>query len=458
MNEFCFNHFRTRRFKDNILVVTEQGDWRVLTKKEFGNLTKGKFSGDVGDSGILLRNNNFGGVVEKQRSRYAHLFRGPSLHIMVPTLRCNLKCHYCHSKAKPENSNGYDMDKKTARRIIDFIFQTPNKNIKIEFQGGEPLLNFEVVKESIEYAGELNQKAKKSLKFALVTNLTKIDDQKIKYLINHGVGLCTSLDGPMEVHDKVRFFCGGGGSYNRVVGWIKTIKGEYNCPLDALMVTTRRSLRYSKDIVDQYVALGFQKMQIKFLSKLGYAQEAWKDLSYSAEEYLDFWRKTIDYLVELNVGGVKIRESITTYILKKILTDEANIFVDLQSPCGAAISQLAYDHNGDIYTCDEGRQYEMFKLGNVATSSYKDILTSDGAASIISASTNDCFLCDACVYKPYCGLCPVCCYAETGTVVPKLAMSDRCKILKGMFDYIFEKLIFSSRHKEIFIKWANTQS
>jgi len=201
--------------------------------------------------------------------------------------------------------------------------------------------------------------------------------------------------------------------------------------------------------------LGLEKIQIKPLNKLGNARKSWKEISYTAEEYLDFWRGAIDYIVELNLSGKKISESITTYILKKILTNEPNVYVDLQSPCGAALNQLAYDHKGNIFTCDEGRQFDLFKLGNVKKDNYNKILTSNGASSIISASTNDCYLCDACVYKPYCGLCPVCCYADTGTLVPNLSMDNRCKIFKGMFDYVFEKLIFSERHKKVFSGWAN---
>ena len=284
-----------------------------------------------------------------------------------------------------------------------------------------------------------------------------MDDEKLRYLIKNKVGLCTSLDGPEYVHDKIRKSTKNKGSYKQVINWINKIKKDYNYPLGALMVTTKYSLPYPKEIVDEYIKHGFEKIQIKHISNLGYAQKAWKDLSYTPEDYLVFWKKAMNYMVELNIKGTKIKEPITTYILKKILTNEPNFFVDLQSPCGAAISQLAYDHKGNIFTCDEGRQFDLFNIGNVKKDTYKKVLTSNETASIIASSTNDCFLCDACIYKPYCGLCPVCCYAETGTLIPKLATNNRCKILKGMFDYIFENLIFSEKHRKVFTEWANIQ-
>jgi len=454
MNNSTLNNIRTKKFRNKILAVTDQGSYHVFNKDEYTQFLKGDSTKELEEKGFVINKENFNNIVEKQKSRYAHLFAGVSLHIVALTKRCNLGCAYCHAKAISDDIKITDMDKETARKIVDFIFQSPNEQIKIEFQGGEPSLNFDTIKEIIKYSEELNNKKKKDMKLALVTNLTTITDEKLKYLTEHKVGLCTSLDGPEYVHDKVRKYLNNTGSYKDVISWIKTIKKTYNRQLDALMVTTKYSLPYPKEIVDEYVNLGLKRIQIKFMSNLGHAQKSWKNLGYTPEEFLEFWKKSIDYLVELNTNGKEIYESITTYILKKILTDEPNIFVDLQSPCGAALNQLAYDNEGNIYTCDEGRQYDLFNLGNVKNNAYKEILTSAAASSIIAASTNDCYLCDACIYKPYCGLCPVLTYAETETLTPKLATNDRCKILKGMFDYIFEKIMTSQTHLQVFEKWS----
>jgi len=454
MNKSILNNFRTKKIGNKILAVTDQGSYHIFAKEEYNKFLKGDYTKELENKGFIINEENFDNIVEKQKSRFSHLYAGVSLHIIALTKRCNLGCAYCHAQAISDNLKTTDMDKETARKIVDFIFQSPTKQIKIEFQGGEPSLNFDTIQEIVEYSEKLNKEKNKNLIFALVTNLTKIDDEKLRYLNEHKIGLCTSLDGPDYVHNKVRKYLNNEGTYEDVVSWIKTIKKVYDRQLDALMVTTRYSLPYPKEIVDEYINLGFKRIQIKFMSNLGYAQKSWSNLGYTPKEFLNFWKKAIDYMVELNIQGKEIYESITTYILKKILTDEPNIFVDLQSPCGAALNQLAYDNEGNVFTCDEGRQYDLFNLGNVKDNSYKEILTSNSAASIIAASTNDCALCDACVYKPYCGLCPVLTYAETGTLTPKLATNDRCKILKGMFDYIFDKIITSESHLKVFENWS----
>ena len=130
-------------------------------------------------------------------------------------------------------------------------------------------------------------------------------------------------------------------------------------------------------------------------------------------------------------------------------------YSDFESPCGAVISQLAYSYNGDIYTCDEGRQYEMFQLGNVKNNNYKEILKSNNSCSMILSSINDSLQCDSCVYKPFCGVCPVCNFAEENNTISKLSKNKRCKIYKGIFDYLFSSFLNKPNHKKVFESWLN---
>ena len=138
--------------------------------------------------------------------------------------------------------------------------------------------------------------------------------------------------------------------------------------------------------------------------------------------------------------------------MRKILTDESVNFTDLQSPCGAAIGQIAYNYDGNVYSCDEGRLFEIFKLGSV-DDTYKEIVTSESSCAIVKSSINDNPYCEKCAYKPYCGLCPVCHYAKTGNIISKLP-DERCKILMGMFDYIFEKLVSDEEYRKVFMEWV----
>ena len=142
-------------------MTTDHGSYCVLSANEFKKLKQNNIDGQLKDKleerEIILMDKNIGEAVRLTRKRNGFLFSGTSLHIVVVTLRCNMNCIYCHASSKSIDENGFDMDKETAKKTVDFIFQTLRKSITIEFQGGEPLLNWGVVKYIIEYAKKKNQ-------------------------------------------------------------------------------------------------------------------------------------------------------------------------------------------------------------------------------------------------------------------------------------------------------------
>jgi His-Xaa-Ser system radical SAM maturase HxsB len=372
-----------------------------------------------------------------------------------------MKCLYCQASSVNPALKEYDMDMKTAKKTVDFIFQSPSKCITIEFQGGEPLLNFEVVKYIIKYAKELNKKHKKEMIMTLVTNLNAIDDEKADYLIKNNVDICTSLDGPKFIHDHNRPLVGCGGSHDNVIKWVNKINDKYTKKkikrnVNALITVTKKTIDYPKAIVDEYVKNGMDNIHLRHLSSLGFASKEWDNIGYTPEKFIKFWEKTMDYIISLNKKGTDIKERMAVIILRKVLgSTKGEDYLDLRSPCGAAIGQLVYNHDGKIFTCDEGRMIgnDIFNIGHVNKNTYKDVLTSPQTCGIVSASVNDCFICDDCIYKPYCGLCPVCNYFEQGNIIAKIPSTPRCKIYMAMFDYLVEKYFFDPKAKEIFDKW-----
>jgi radical SAM protein with 4Fe4S-binding SPASM domain len=221
-----------------------------------------------------------------------------------------------------------------------------------------------------------------------------------------------------------------------------------------MMLATRQSLPHFKAIVDEYFDLDLNRIWIKPVNRIGRALDNWDKIKVSPEEYLDFWKKALAYIVKKNDERLFL-EYYTKIFLSKILTKECVNFTDLQSPCGAAIGQLAYSYDGSIYTCDEGRLYDIFRLGTVEDK-YEDIAASPEACGIVRASINDNPVCEKCAYKPFCGLCPVCSYAERGNVISKLP-DRRCEILIGMFDHLFEKILGDANYRQVFMRWLHAR-
>ena len=156
------------------------------------------------------------------------------------------------------------MDKKTAENTVKMIFASPSPAIKIEFQGGEPLLNFSLVKYIVKEAEKLNKIHKKELSFVICTNLTLVTPAILKFLKRHNISISTSLDGPCELHNKNRPLQNNEVSYTKVVSNIKLAR-EILGPgsVSALMTTTRDTLAHMKEIVDEYVRMGFQYIFIR---------------------------------------------------------------------------------------------------------------------------------------------------------------------------------------------------
>ena len=118
------------------------------------------------DSNRLAENINLMAI--KYRTKKQFLYEFTSLHMMVITQRCNQRCTYCHASSIDENSDKiFDMSIETAKKCVDTIFLSPSSYLKIEFQGGEPLLNFNAIKETVLYAKKKNDVLKKKINYVI---------------------------------------------------------------------------------------------------------------------------------------------------------------------------------------------------------------------------------------------------------------------------------------------------
>ena len=462
--DYLLNNFRFKRLGNGYLVTTDHGSWDFLDVETFNQLQNDNISDKqvisrLYSKGFLINKENKEQIKKDYRDRYNFLRQGTSLHIVVVTLRCSQKCIYCHMSSAEEDQKEFDMDEETAEKTVEFIFQSPSNYITIEFQGGEPLLNMDAIKLITSKAYELNKKYEKNIDLTLVTNLVNMDDEILDYLINNNITICTSLDGPKELHDKNR--PSGVSSYHQVKKWVKKIQEEYksrnikNSKVNALVTVTKNSLKYWKEIIDEYLDSGIYEIHLRFLNKMGYAEDNKDKIEYTEEEFIEFWKKSIDYIIEINKSGITFKERGLQIILKKILTKFDPNFLDMRSPCGAVVGQMAYNYNGEIYCCDEARMLkskEIFKIGNVQNN-LRDVVLSDECCSIVAASINETTFCSLCPYKPYCGLCPVCNYSEQKTLNANIPSTRQCKIFRAQFDYVFEKYVNDSKAKDIFDSW-----
>lgn len=457
-----------------IVLTNDAGDFLTISHEEFYRLLRGEMGPDSLIGKDLIEKNLFPGRIDRERQierlkkKMRFLNSGPNLHIVIPTLRCNQQCLYCHASRRDERKSGFDMTEETAKKVVDTIFDSTSPQITIEFQGGEPLLNFDRIKTIIEYSLEKNKEVGKGLYFSLVTNLSRIDDKKMKYLLDRGVLFCTSLDGPEEIHDKNRPYSHNS-SYRETIRWMERINKEYRkrnydinlYHVDALMTTTRASLGHAKEIVDEYVRHGIKVIHVRPLNPLGFARRTWEKIGYTTEEFLKFYFEILDYVIELNLKGTEIQERTAALFIIKMITDRDPNFLDLRSPCGAGIGQMAYNYDGNIFTCDEARMlYEMgediFLLGSAGRDLYVDLIGSPTTRAILLASLLDAYpYCQGCALKPYCGICPIINYMEQGDIFGSMGHNSKCRVNKAIMGYLFNKMHNPSNELlQIFKKWS----
>lgn len=465
--------FRFKPLGGKVLLTNDLGDYTFVAAGDFEKLTGGQIPQDhpvrrkLADGGFLIPQLDVERAVERYRQRTWYVGSPPFLHIVIPTLRCNTSCVYCHAGRAPMADRTTDMSLKTAKDVVDMIFRTPSRNLSVEFQGGEPLANFEAIRFMVEYGEELNRSEKRTLQFLLVSNLSLMDEAKMQFLLDHDVLMCTSIDGPQPLHDANRRLPGAS-AYARALQWVKKIHGRYKAMgrdldvwhVDALLTTSRRSLSMPTEIVDTYVSHGIKTLHIRPLNPMGFALKSWRLHGYSAEEFMVFYRKALDYIIELNMKGVEIIERGAALLLARILGDDDPGYVDLRSPCGAGMGQIAYASDGAVYTCDEGRMVarmgdEMFRIGEARAMTYDDVLESETVRSITIASLLEALPgCRTCVYLPYCGVCPVYNYVMQGSIFGQQPTSDRCKINRWTLDHLFTWLDRDEEAvKKIFRRW-----
>ena len=469
--------FNQRMIGQKVLVSNDFGDWLLLTRDEFRDLIEGRprpgepLYEKLRGANFVASEVDRHAQADRWRRKKQYLFSGPTLHAFVLTHRCNHGCQYCHSSIVGMERYDTDMSLETAEKGVDLALQSTAWAITIEFQGGEPTANWEVLRHIIEYALKKNTVAKKVLSFALVTNLSLMDDERLEYLLEHRVQICTSLDGPADLHNKIRIFRNGN-SHELVLAQMKKINQRYadmgldvnHYRVEALPTITRPSLTRWKDIVDQFVAVGCRAIFLRKLDPFGFAAKSAKTLGYSMDEYLEFYANAVDYIIELNRQGVQVMERHAAIMLNKILADEEPNYLDLRIPGGACIGQIGYAPDGSIYSSDEGRFVasmgdEMFRIGTV-NDSYYDLMTNAGTRALVMAGLNDGQPdCVSCVYKPWCGQQVEYNYKTQGSLHGHMRDSTWCKKHKSIFDYLMHKLESADeRDLEMFRLWTTNRT
>jgi His-Xaa-Ser system radical SAM maturase HxsB len=444
--------FRFTRLNGREILVNECGEFLFAPRGTVQNLVGRKLD-TTSDLYASLRSRQFitdGNssahldlLATKYRTKHEFLLGSTKLHIFVVTLKCDHSCLYCQVSRQTAEHDEYDMSYQTAEKSVDLMMGGPSEEITLELQGGESLLAFEKVKFIVGLAKEKAANVGKKLQIVITTNLANVTDEILNFLKKESILVSTSLDGPEFIHNANRPRPGNNSHEITLqnIDRCRVVLGQDR--VSALMTTTRLSLQHPIEIIDEYVRLGFHSVFLRPISPYGFAIRTAKKIGYETDAFLEFYKKGLAHILELNRNGYFISEVYTKILLTKILTPHGTGYVDLQSPAGAGFNVLIYNYDGDVYVSDESRMLaEMgdttFRIGNVHQHSRRELFTGEPFVSLMDAYCNQSLPgCSDCAFQSYCGSDPIFNYATQGDPIGHRATSAFCKRNMGVIKHIF---------------------
>jgi uncharacterized protein len=318
--------------------------------------------------------------------------------VMNLTNQCNLSCQYCYEfgedkVATPEGKPKF-MDLETAQASVDFLLaESPGRRaVHITFFGGETLMNFPLLKQVVAYATQAAAAQNRTVDFSLTTNATLLTPAIIEFLSEHSIGVTVSMDGPAELHDKLRVFANGRGSYDIIEPRVRAlIAGHRTRPITARVTLTNgvtdvvRIYRHLKE------DLGFHEVGFAPVTTSPDRLYAIGDAGLTgvlaqfhtlADEYLEFalrgemhgFSNVSDTIAELYQG------------------------VNKSHPCGAALGLMGVGPSGDIAPCHRFVDSDQHSLGNIHTGIDRD----KQSDFLTRGNINSKYDCHSCWARPLC--------------------------------------------------------
>ena len=368
-------------------------------------------------AGKLFAPDTFAPMAGQLKQKTAGVVKALCLHIAHT---CNLNCSYCFASQGKYHGERAIMSYEVGKRALDFLMEHSGtrRNLEVDFFGGEPLMNFQVVKDLVAYARSVEQERGKNFRFTLTTNGVLVDDEVIDWANRECSNVVLSLDGRKEIHDRFRVDYAGKGSWEKIVPKFQRFV-EKRGGRDYYMrgTFTHANPDFLKDI-QTMLDLGFNELSMEPVVC------AKGDPSALTEEDLAIVMDQYEKLAELMLQKDKEGKPFTFYHYMIDLTGGPCIYKRI-SGCGSGTEYMAVTPWGDLYPCHQFVGEERFKLGNIWDGVTNREVQGEFAACNVYAHPE----CRDCWARLYCsGGCAANAYHATGSVTG--VYEDGCKLFR----------------------------
>lgn len=301
---------------------------------------------------------------------------------------CNLRCRYCFASTGDFGTKRTLMSAEIGKKAIDFLIgkSGTRRNLEVDFFGGEPLLNFDTVKQIVEYAREKESKTGKNFRFTITTNAVLLNEKNKKFINENMGNVVLSIDGRPEVNDRMRTRIDGRGTYSGILPKIKDMADSRGQDRYYVRGTfTRENLDFSRDVL-HLADLGFKQISVEPVV-------AAKDTGFDIrQEDLPQLFGEYESLVLEYVNRHKESRGFNFFHFMMDL-DHGPCVIKRLKGCGSGHEYLAVTPEGDLYPCHQFVGMEQFKMGNVKNSTDIDMTIRDMFAKQTIYSKSDCKEC-----------------------------------------------------------------
>lgn len=346
------------------------------------------------------------------------------------------------------------MDATLIPQMLQQIRSFGNAPYKLEIQGGEPLLRFDLVQEI--YSEAISVLGLGKFEMVVATSLSLLNKDILSWSKDKAIHFSTSLDGSQLIHNSNRILREGN-SFELVRLGVERIRQELGEGRVATVTTvTDALLNHPEDIVSTHTDLGLSEMFIRPISPYGFANTV-KESTYDINEYMRFYEKLLTILNQERLAGRSVVEHSALIHLKRVFSADYSGYADLKSPSGLILNSILFNYDGRIFGSDEARMLQKtnpnidFSLGtinepNISTNQlYKTVLSQ--SFSVVHPG------CATCAYQPFCGADPCQNISVFGEPIGDKSLSRFCQYHKAMFTLLLSHLSKEDSIGEMLKEW-----
>ena len=357
------------------------------------------------NAGKLFAPDTFAPMAGQLKQKTAGVVKALCLHVAHT---CNLNCSYCFASQGKYHGDRAVMSYEVGKRALDFLIENSGtrRNLEVDFFGGEPLMNFQVVKDLVAYARSVEKEKGKNFRFTLTTNGVLVDDDVIQWANRECSNVVLSLDGRKEVHDRFRVDNAGKGSWEKIVPkFQKFVEARDGREYYMRGTFTHANPDFLQDI-QTMLDLGFRELSME---PVVCAED---DPSALTKEDMTIVMDQYEKLAQLMLDWDKAGKPFTFYHYMIDLTGGPCIYKRI-SGCGSGTEYMAVTPWGDLYPCHLFVGEERFKLGDIWNGVTNFEVQKEFASCNVYAHPE----CRDCWARLYCsGGCAANAYHATGSV------------------------------------------